>query len=483
MDSAIIQSKSLKKNLKNTVFLGNEPTLELFAILSVYFVQGILGLSRLAVSFFLKDELALNPAQMGALIGIAAIPWVVKPVFGFISDGLPLFGYRRRPYLLLSGIIGSLSWIVLATMVTNAWEATAVLLLTSVSVALSDVIVDSLVVERARQESLAQAGSLQSLAWGTSALGGLITAYLSGWLLQQVSSQTVFTITAIFPLIVCAAAWLIAEEPVKKTEVSPEKTSQIKQQIKLVWQGIKQKSILLPTAFVFLWQATPNADSAFFYFTTNELGFEPEFLGRVRLVTSVAALLGVWIYQRFLKNVSFRRILGWSVVISSGLGMTMLILVTHANRGLGIDDHWFSLGDSLILTVAGQIAFLPILVLSARLCPKGIEATLFALLMSIVNLSGLLSHELGALLTHWLGVTETNFDNLWLLVIITNLSTLLPLPLIHWLPNDDPQAQEKGTTKQTIHQNEAYENHPLGSVPGDSIMPELLPEFVTDNES
>jgi hypothetical protein len=31
----------------------------------VYFVQGILGLSRLAVSFFFKDELHIEPAEVG----------------------------------------------------------------------------------------------------------------------------------------------------------------------------------------------------------------------------------------------------------------------------------------------------------------------------------------------------------------------------------------------------------------------------------
>jgi len=43
----------------------------------------------------------------------------------------------------------------------------------------------------------------------------------------------------------------------------------------------------------------------------------------------------------------------------------MLLLVTHSNRALGIDDHWFSLGDSLVLTVMGQIAYMPVLVLAA----------------------------------------------------------------------------------------------------------------------
>jgi folate/biopterin transporter len=467
--------EKLKESLKEKVFFGNEPTTELIAILIVYFVQGILGLARLAVSFFLKDELALSPAQVAALMGIAALPWVIKPVFGFLSDGLPLFGYRRRPYLILSGLMGTVAWLCLATVVHTAWAATGAILLSSLSVAISDVIVDSLVVERARRESLSNSGSLQSITWGASAVGGLITAYLSGWLLEHFSNQTVFAITATFPLLVSAVAWLIAEEHVSSL---PDRST-VWNQIKQLRGAVSQKAIWLPTAFIFLWQATPSADSAFFYFTTNELGFEPEFLGRVRLVTSIASLIGIWLFQRFLKNIPFRSLIGWTTVISSVLGMTALILVTHANRTLGIDDHWFSLGDSLILTVMGQIAFMPVLVLSARLCPEGVEATLFALLMSVYNFAGLLSHEVGALLTHWLGVTESNFDNLWLLVVITNVSRLLPLPFLRWLPAADPQLdiQDVGASR-TLPQSGVFEHHSPGSQAEQPFLPELIPDFM-----
>ena len=142
----------IKASLTEKVFFGNEPSAELIAILLVYFVQGILGLARLAVSFFLKDELGLSPAQVSALVGVAALPWMIKPLFGFISDGLPILGYRRRPYLILSGLLGVLSWVSLATIVQSAWVATLAIALGSLSVAFSDVMVDSLVVERARGE-------------------------------------------------------------------------------------------------------------------------------------------------------------------------------------------------------------------------------------------------------------------------------------------------------------------------------------------
>lgn len=458
MELSPVSFGNTKAWLKKHILFGNEPNPELVAILTVYFVQGILGLSRLAVSFFLKDDLGMSPAETAALFGIVSIPWVIKPLFGFMSDGLPIFGYRRRPYLILSGLMGTFSWVYLATFVDHPITATIAIALNSLSVAISDVIVDSLVVERARNESISNIGSLQSLCWASSALGGLITAYLSGYLLEIFTSETVFLITATFPLLVMVVAWAIAED--KITSISNWQT--VKHQVQQLRSAITQKSIWLPTAFIFLWQATPTADSAFFYFTTNELGFQPEFLGRVRLVTSIAALLGIWLFQRFFKSVPFRKIFLVSTLLSAALGMTMLLLVTHTNRALGIDDHWFSLGDSLILTVAGEIAYMPVLVLAARLCPPGVEATLFALLMSISNLSRLLSHESGALLTHLLGVTETNFDKLWLLVIITNLTTLLPLPLIRWLPSTTAE-----TNTHNIHS------------PNLESTAELVPELVT----
>jgi hypothetical protein len=175
-------------------------------------------------------------------------------------------------------------------------------------------------------------------------------------------------------------------------------------------------------------------------------------------------------------------IFGWSTVISAGLGLTTLLLVTHTNRSLGIDDHWFSLGDNLILTVMGQIAFMPVLVLAARLCPPGIEATLFALLMSVVNLAGLISYESGALLTKWLGITESNFSNLALLVVITNLTTLLPLPLLGWLP---------AANETSLNPNGASTLHPISTIEMDSsaskhlgqpFLPDLVNELIHQAE-
>uniref|UniRef100_A9T467 Biopterin transport-related protein BT1 n=1 Tax=Physcomitrium patens TaxID=3218 RepID=A9T467_PHYPA len=438
-----LESVGLRKSKRFGNVFGVEMSPDTIAIAMVYFVQGILGLSRLAVSFFLKDELHLDPAETAFLTGISSLPWLIKPLYGFISDGVPLFGYRRRSYLALCGLLGALCWGSLAMFIDSKYGAMAAILLSSLSVAFSDVVVDSMVVEKARGESQGASGSLQSLCWGSAATGGIASAYFSGYLVETYGTRYVFGVTAVMPLITSAVAGLVQEEPLKAPSDDPKvmlsKTAQFistsKSQLAFLWQTVKEPSIFWPTLFIFLWQATPTSDTAMFFFTTNHLGFGPEFLGRVRLVTAVASLVGVGLYNTYLKDVPLRNIFLWTTLLGTALGLLQLLLVTGANKSLGISDEWFAMGDSLVLTVLGQVSFMPVLVLAARLCPPGVEATLFATLMSISNGGGVTGGVLGAGLTQFLGVTSHNFDNLVILILLCNASSLFPLAFLNLLPS------------------------------------------------
>ncbi|CAM9937751.1 unnamed protein product, partial [Ectocarpus sp. 4 AP-2014] len=429
---------------------GIELTWDVVAILVVYFVQGALGLarqdlcncSRLATTFFFKDELHLAPAEVAALSGLFTLPWVFKPLYGFLSDGLPVFGYRRRSYMVLAGLVGASGWFYLANFAETPFQATAASIVASLGVAVSDVVADSIVVEKARDsDSQAVAGGLQSLCWGSAAVGGITSAYFSGSLLETMTTREVFSLTTYLPLLITVCAIFIDEKRLTENMSSPKQI--VSEQASALWSAIKNKSVWLPALFIFLWRATPSSDSAYFFFLTNDIGVGPEFLGRVRLGSSIASLVGVWIFQSFLKETKISKVLFWTAVAAVPLGFTQLLLVYHINRDLGIPDELFTFGDDVVLTVLGQIAFMPTLVLSARLCPPGVEGTLFALLMSIFNGGAIVGSELGAYLTRVMGVTEVDFRNLGMLIAICNVSSLLPLPFLKWI--DSVEDDEKAT--------------------------------------
>jgi folate/biopterin transporter len=466
-------------DLLKTIFLGIDPTPDIIAISAIYFVEGALGLARLAQTFLLKDELHLGPAEMSATMGILALPWTIKPLYGFLSDGFPIFGYRRRSYLILAGAVGFLSYSSLAwgfggggggsgpDIAPNSMALTSTivsLLLSSGAIALADVVADGIVVEKTRDaasngDDPAIAGGLQSLCWGSAAIGGLISAYLSGSLLESMSPREVFGIASFLPLAVGGMSFLIEEEPVNSGSDEYEEIENpfpydgvvnandpilsIQEQTSSLWAALRQPSIYKPILFIFLWQATPTSEGAMLYFLTDDIGFGPEFLGRVRLVTAASSLLGVWLYNQYLRRVAIKDVLLWTSLISVPLGLTQLILISHYNRELGIPDGAFVFGDDVVLSILGQIAFLPTLVLAAKLCPPGVEAVLFATLMSIYNGASTVGTEVGAALTKILGVTENDFSNLALLTIICNVSSLFPLVFIGCLDGVGDESQEE----------------------------------------
>lgn len=144
----------------------------------------------------------------------------------------------------------------------------------------------------------------------------------------------------------------------------------------------------------------------------------------------IAQLVGVAAFNARLKHVPLVQVFAGITLAASAAAATQLLLVTGANRALGLPDGAFLVFDSALLAALGRIALMPVLVLAARLCPDGVEASLFAALMSLSNAGSGLGDVLGAAATHWLGVTATDFGQLHVLVAVCAVGRLLPLALL-----------------------------------------------------
>src|ERR1700749_2340131 len=70
----------------------------------VYLVEGlgqVGGLIAQPLNYYLKTAQGWTPFQITAFISLFNLPWIIKPLYGLISDFVPLFGYRRKSYLIL----------------------------------------------------------------------------------------------------------------------------------------------------------------------------------------------------------------------------------------------------------------------------------------------------------------------------------------------------------------------------------------------
>jgi len=70
-----------------------------------------------------KDDFGMSPAAMSMATSVISFPWIIKPIWGFISDTYPIFGYKRKIYLGTFGLIGALGYLVLAFLVNAVWNA------------------------------------------------------------------------------------------------------------------------------------------------------------------------------------------------------------------------------------------------------------------------------------------------------------------------------------------------------------------------
>jgi len=86
----------------------------------VYFAQGMWYLPVQTVTISLKDG-GLSAGQVAAFFAITTVPWLIKPVYGLLSDFVPLFGYHRKSYLLLTSATAASGGLILGLTGNHAY--------------------------------------------------------------------------------------------------------------------------------------------------------------------------------------------------------------------------------------------------------------------------------------------------------------------------------------------------------------------------
>ena len=67
--------------------------------------MGLWGMAILGAQNVYKEYMKLNPDMMAFYITIVHLPWTIKILYGMLSDNVPIFGYHRKPYLIIMGLV------------------------------------------------------------------------------------------------------------------------------------------------------------------------------------------------------------------------------------------------------------------------------------------------------------------------------------------------------------------------------------------
>lgn len=95
---------------------------EKLAVILIALCQGMMDLMTLPIFYFYKDVLKIEPAEISVYLVISTLPWVIKPVFGFLSDQYPILGYRRKSYLVLMSLLEIVGVVGIASVASSKFQ-------------------------------------------------------------------------------------------------------------------------------------------------------------------------------------------------------------------------------------------------------------------------------------------------------------------------------------------------------------------------
>ncbi|MCA9182641.1 MAG: MFS transporter, partial [Planctomycetales bacterium] len=281
---------------------------------AMYFVQGIAepteGLIAQPVRSLLKSwgYSAAGIAGFGALL---ALPWSLKPLYGLLTDFVPINRTRRRSYLLLTSaasVLGLACLYFMPVPIGAYRQLLFLLLVPTVGVAFSDVVVDALMVEKGQPRGLT--GLLQSVQWAAMYGGSILAGLVGGYLSQHGHQQEGFLMCAVTSFATLLLAWFYVKEKPR-----PVRKGRLRLATKELAAAARKPAVLAAGAFLFLWSFNPFSMSVLYLHMTKQLAISEQFYGFTISLLSVGAIVGSLTYGTYCRRVPMSRLIHLAIAV------------------------------------------------------------------------------------------------------------------------------------------------------------------------
>lgn len=181
----------------------------MFAML--YFTQGtILGYFASLNALYLLGN-GLDMAKVGIFASIALIPFVIKILFGMLSDRFNFFGLgHRKPYIVIGLLVQFICLLIVARVNPGEhyWTFVALAFILQLGMAFYDTCTDGLALDITPEN---ERGMLQGFMVGGRSVGVIVAASAAGFIAQYFNWPSVFYFLAILTLIPIPLIFYIKE--------------------------------------------------------------------------------------------------------------------------------------------------------------------------------------------------------------------------------------------------------------------------------
>jgi MFS family permease len=353
----------------------------------VYVAEGSGGLLSQPFNYYLKQVHGWTPLQITAYVTILNLPWMIKPLYGLVSDLIPLFGYRRKSYLLLANA-AAIAGFLLVTQLNVPDQLVFALLLAAFATAISSAVSGAVLVENGQR--LHESGTFVNQEWLWYTISAMTVATLGGQLVQRFEPTTALhsaaAIGACAPLLVIfGTVFLIPEKK------APMNIQGVKHTLKELSGAFRRRRLWIIAAFIFLYYFSPGLSTPLYFVMTDNLKFSQAYIGFLGVFAGSGWILGAFLYRPHFKKLTLKKMLNLSIAIGTVSGLAFLFLWNEPAAAI----------ISFCSGFAGMLTTVATLTLAADYSPRRAEGFTFAVLTSIINLATVLSNNLGSyLFTH-----------------------------------------------------------------------------------
>ena len=369
-----------------------------------------LQISGLPVTLALKNRFHLGAADISLFSLVTGIAWFLKPVFGWLSDGFPLWGTRRRHYLLLSSFLSGVVWCVLAVLPISYTLLLIAFTLINAGKTLASTVLGGIMVDAGQKYGTT--GRLSAQRSAVTSAVALISGPVAGFLAGRAFGWAAVASAA------CAfGLTLLCYRLYHESRGGPEPSRGARKGISQYRVVLKSRSLWWGLLMSFLFLLAPGFGTPLLFVQQDSLHFSAQFIGNLALLSGSAGLLGAFVYSRLCRRLSIRVLL---------VGGT-LIEVCAVLLFLRYDSALSAILITVLTGFTGAMAGLPVADLTARATPRGSEALGFSLMISASNVAWKFSDVLGS----WL-YQHRHFHFPWLVLLNagTTLAMLLILPFV-----------------------------------------------------
>lgn len=394
------------------------------SIFATTFVQ-LQSLGYVPFNHLLMKTLGLDSDKAANFMSLAILPWTLKGIAGLVVDGVPLWGSRRRSYLLLSGLSAAALWLLMGLVSHQYRGLLALVLAMNVAIVFGSATAGGLLVEAGQR--FGASGRLSSLRVFAQTFGngfGLwVGGLVAGYALEWTSALAVIPLLGMFWV-----TWLLQRDSpagpaATRVPSTGSRAGRIGASIWIQIRNVIRLEMLWPALLVFFIQAVPTFRSTSFYlYQTQTLGYTDAAFGLLQSIGCAVSLVGTGMYAWWCRKVALRTSLYLAVVLTSLSALPYLFYAAypaHMARALAIE----SVGTFLVYA-----AYLPLFDLMVRSTPKGSEALGFSVFISIWNLGLMTGVKTGPMFYEHVFGRRMN-DLIWLNAGVT-LAALLIVALL-----------------------------------------------------